>query len=64
MYLTSWLIHGWVGEGYVWYGMSVSEYGGIHLVRTYAERGGRGMIDAYSGGGGGGGGNRCFGGWA
>jgi hypothetical protein len=27
--LSSWLIYGGVGEGYVWYRMSVSEYAGL-----------------------------------
>jgi hypothetical protein len=27
--LSFWLIYGGVGEGYVWYGMSVSEYAGL-----------------------------------
>jgi hypothetical protein len=29
MYLSFWLIHGGVGEGYGWYGMTVSEYAGL-----------------------------------
>ena len=42
--LSSWLIYGGVGEGYVWYGMSVSEYAGlvdvvdIWELRTYIRR--------------------------
>jgi hypothetical protein len=29
MYLSSWLIYDGVGEGYVWYGMTVSVYAGL-----------------------------------